>query len=97
MIIALKEVYHGWIFSISRNDLKQDIHTKMTQLGYDMIFTSLQLSKLSLRQQLAYLGELCELLRNVNMTYVIDVHPDLLNHDFLHFSIIFRQGILLLE
>lgn len=75
---------------------KTYIH-KMTQLGYDMIFTSLQLSKLSLRQQLAYLGELCELLRNVNMTYVIDVHPDLLNHDFLHFSIIFRQGILLLE
>lgn len=63
---------------------KTYIH-KMTQLGYDMIFTSLQLSKLSLRQQLAYLGELCELLRNVNMTYVIDVHPDLLNHDFFTF------------
>ena len=28
MIIALKEVYHGWIFSISRNNLKQDIHTQ---------------------------------------------------------------------
>ena len=51
----------------------------MASLGYRTIFTSLQIPEESKHHQLAYLGELCQLLSSYDITYIIDVNPSLLN------------------
>lgn len=59
--------------------LDKDYILKMASMGYDVVFTSLQIPEESKHNQLAYLGELCQLLSSYKITYIIDVNPSLLN------------------
>ncbi|UDI77662.1 DUF871 family protein [Staphylococcus taiwanensis] len=57
----------------------------MVELGYDYIFTSLQIPEENDDNKLIYLGELCQLLQDASVTYIIDINPSLLNQRFYSF------------
>ena len=69
----------------------------MVNLGYDVIFTSLQIPEENDQTKLTYLGELCQLLKDESVTYIIDINPSLLNQNVYRFSINFLMETLLLE
>ena len=69
----------------------------MVDLGYDIIFTSLQIPEENDQTKLTYLGELCQLLKDKSVTYIIDINPSLLNQNVYRFSINFLMVTLLLE
>ena len=54
----------------------------MASMGYDVIFTSLQIPEENKQHQLSYFGELCQLLSSYNITYIIDVNPSYLIQRF---------------
>ncbi|MDM3981444.1 MupG family TIM beta-alpha barrel fold protein, partial [Staphylococcus haemolyticus] len=43
----------------------------MVDLGYDIIFTSLQIPEENYQTKLTYLVELCQLLKDKSVTYII--------------------------
>ena len=61
------------------NALDKEYILNMVSMGYDVIFTSLQIPEENKQHQLSYFGELCQLLSSYNITYIIDVNPSLLN------------------
>lgn len=60
-------------------NLDRDYILNMADLGYDVVFTSLQIPEEDKKNQMAYLGDLCQLLSAYQITYIIDVTPSLLN------------------
>ncbi|WEN69964.1 MupG family TIM beta-alpha barrel fold protein [Staphylococcus sp. NRL 16/872] len=65
--------------------LNKDYILKMIGKGYRYIFTSLQIPEENEETKLTYLGELCQLLQNTSVTYIIDIHPSLLNQQLYSF------------
>lgn len=61
------------------NALDKEYILNMASIGYDVIFTSLQIPEENKQHQLSYFGELCQLLSSYNITYIIDVNLSLLN------------------
>lgn len=74
------------------NTLDKDYILKMVSIGYDTIFTSLQIPEENKQNQLAYLGELCQLLSSFKITYIIDVNPSLLNQTLYSYLNQFTYG-----
>lgn len=64
----------------------------MVDLGYDIIFTSLQTPEENDQTKLTYLGELCQLLKDKSVTYIIDINPSLLNQNVYRFFDQFSNG-----
>ncbi|WP_210125333.1 MupG family TIM beta-alpha barrel fold protein [Staphylococcus sp. GDY8P85P] len=64
----------------------------MVHLGYDVIFTSLQIPEENDETKLTYLGELCQLLKDTSVTYIIDINPSLLNQNVYRFFDQFPNG-----
>lgn len=54
-------------------NLDRDYILNMADLGYDVVFTSLQIPEEDKKNQMAYLGDLCQLLSAYQITYIIDV------------------------
>lgn len=80
MIRYQEGVYKMLGFSVYLGqNLDRDYILNMADLGYDVVFTSLQIPEEDKKNQMAYLGDLCQLLSAYQITYIIDVTPSLLN------------------
>lgn len=70
-------------FSVSLGSkLNQSYIQSMVSQGYDTIFTSLQIPEEDDQLTLIHFGELCQILSQYSITFIIDVNPSLLNHHF---------------
>ena len=68
----------------------------MVDLGYDIIFTSLQIPEENDQTKLTYFGRIMPP-KDKSVTYIIDINPSLLNQNVYRFSINFLMVTLLLE
>ena len=70
-------------FSVSLGSkLNQSYIQSMVSQGYDTTFTSLQIPEEDDQLTLIHFGELCQILSQYSITFIIDVNPSLLNHHF---------------
>lgn len=74
--------------------LNKEYILKMIGKGYRYIFTSLQIPEENEETKLTYLGELCQLLQDTPVTYIIDLNPSLLNQQLYSFYNSIQMGIL---
>ena len=51
-------------------NLDRDYILNMADLGYDVVFTSLQIPEEDKKNQMAYLGDLCQLLSEIGRAHV---------------------------
>jgi hypothetical protein len=58
---------------------------RMITSGYSTIFTSVQIPEENESTKYRYLGELLDYLSNDQLTYMIDINPLLLDHNFYQF------------
>ncbi|MCZ6924883.1 MAG: MupG family TIM beta-alpha barrel fold protein, partial [Rickettsia endosymbiont of Ixodes persulcatus] len=66
-------------FSVSLGSkLNQSYIQSMVSQGYDTIFTSLQIPEEDDQLTLIHFGELCQILSQYSITFIIDVNPSLL-------------------
>lgn len=80
-------------FSIYLNQsIDQSYIRRMVDLGYTTIFTSVQIPEDNENTKYRYLGELLDYLSNDQLTYMIDINPSLLNHDFFQFLKQYKQA-----
>lgn len=81
----------GFSVSIGQR-LNESYILSMVSQGYDTIFTSLQIPEEDDQFKLSHLGELCQLLSQYSITFIIDVNPSLLNHHFYSLLDQFSNG-----
>lgn len=69
---------HGFSVYLGQS-INQDYIDTMIRLGYDTIFTSIQIPEEDEATKLTYLRQLLTHLEDISITYIIDVQPSLLN------------------
>ncbi|HLR19203.1 MAG TPA: MupG family TIM beta-alpha barrel fold protein [Staphylococcus sp.] len=75
---------HGFSIYLGQTIDKAYIR-QMIDLGYTTIFTSVQIPEENDNTKYRYLGELLDYLCNDPLTYMIDINPLLLDHNFYQF------------
>ena len=77
---------HGFSVYLGQ-PINQRYIDNLISLGYDTIFTSIQIPEEDETTKLIYLQQLLSHLQDCSITYIIDVQPTLLNqqlYDLLH-------------